>query len=62
MGAPVARLEMRIMLEELTARLPHLQLLQPQDFHFSANTSFRGPSSVLIEWDPSRNPEPVQAA
>ncbi|WP_019053835.1 cytochrome P450 [Sphingobium xenophagum] len=62
MGAPVARLEMRIMLEELTARLPHLQLVQPQDFRFSANTSFRGPSSVLVEWDASRNPEPAQAA
>lgn len=62
MGAPLARLEMRIMLEELTSRLPHLELVPSQTYSFSPNTSFRGPSSVLVQWDPSRTPEIGRAA
>lgn len=56
MGAPLARLEMRIILEELTRRLPHARLVADQRFEYSPNTSFRGPEHVLIEWDPSQNP------
>ncbi len=50
LGAPLARLEAKIVLEELTARLPGLRLLE-QEFEFSANTSFRGPSSVKVSWE-----------
>ncbi|RZI53772.1 MAG: cytochrome P450 [Pseudonocardia sp.] len=56
LGAPVARLEMRIILEELSRRLPHLALTDNQDFSYSANTSFRGPDQVLVRWDPDLNP------
>ena len=49
LGAPLARLEAKIVLEELTARLPGLRLCE-QNFEFSPNTSFRGPLSVKVEW------------
>ena len=58
LGAPVARLEMRVFLEELTRRLPHLELVPGQQFEFSPNASFRGPRHVLAKWDPSQNPLP----
>jgi cytochrome P450 len=51
LGAPLARLEARIVLEELTRRLPGLRLKPNQQFTFSPNTSFRGPEHVLVEWD-----------
>lgn len=50
LGAPLARLESRVVLEELTRRLPHLRL-KAQAFTFAANTSFRGPDHVLVEWE-----------
>lgn len=56
MGAPLARLEMQVMLEELTRRLPHMRLVDGQRYTFSANTSFRGPEHVMVEWDPRQNP------
>ena len=59
LGAPLARLEMKIILEELVRRLPHLRLVDGQRFEYSPNTSFRGPDHVLVEWDPSRNPVPA---
>lgn len=49
-GAPLARLEMKILLEELTHRLPHLQLLPDQPYHFLPNTSFRGPQQLWVTW------------
>jgi cytochrome P450 len=55
MGAPLARLEMRIILEELTRRLPHITLVD-QTWEYSPNTTFRGPRHVFVEWDPTRNP------
>jgi hypothetical protein len=59
MGAPVSRLEMRIFLEELVRRLPHLELVPDQRFEYSANASFRGPRHVLTQWDPTKNPVPA---
>lgn len=56
MGKNIARMEMRIFLEEFTRRLPHLALME-QEFTFLPNTSFRGPDHVWVEWDPERNPE-----
>lgn len=56
LGAPVARLELRIFLEELTRRLPHMELVDGQRFEFSPNASFRGPRHVLVTWDPAANP------
>ncbi|MBK0328980.1 cytochrome P450/oxidoreductase [Rhodobacteraceae bacterium F11138] len=58
MGKNIGRMEMRIFLEEMTRRLPHLRLSQ-QDFTYLPNTSFRGPDHVWVEWDPAQNPERV---
>ncbi len=51
LGAPLARLEARVVLEELSARLPQLRLEPDQTLRFQPNTSFRGPLSLLVEWD-----------
>jgi hypothetical protein len=56
MGNHLARLELCIMLEKLTRRLPHLELVPDQVFEFSPNTSQRGPERVLVRWNPRRNP------
>jgi cytochrome P450 len=52
LGAPLALLEMRVVLEELTSRLPHLRLVEGQSWEYDPNISFRGPRRVLVEWDP----------
>ena len=57
MGKNLARMEMRIFLEEFTKRLPHMELVPDQSFTFLPNTSFRGPDHLFVRWDPSRNPE-----
>ncbi|QTI71226.1 cytochrome P450 [Gordonia polyisoprenivorans] len=59
LGQALARMEMTVMLEETVARLPHLQLVADQKWTYSPNTSFRGPESVLVEWDPAQNPIPA---
>lgn len=56
LGAPLARVEMQIFLEELSRRLPHMRLVADQTFSYSPNTSFRGPDHLLVEWDPQANP------
>ena len=56
MGKNIGRMEMRIFLEEVTRRLPHLRLAE-QTFTYLPNTSFRGPDHLWVEWDPQQNPE-----
>ena len=51
LGAPLARLEVRIVLEELSARLPSLRLISVQTLRFQPNTTFRGPLSLLVQWE-----------
>jgi cytochrome P450 len=51
LGAPLGRLEARVVLEELSAQLPQLRLVPGQTLRFLPNTSFRGPHSLLVEWD-----------
>src|SRR5262245_30107979 len=51
LGAPLARLEARVLLEELSARLPGLRLVPGQTLRFQPNTTFRGPLALLVEWD-----------
>lgn len=58
LGAPLARQEMRIALEETTRRLPHMELDADQEFPYSPNTSHRGPEHVFVRWDPAKNPLP----
>jgi len=50
-GNGLARMEARIALELLAQRLPSLRLVEDQDLTFFPNITFRGPDSLLIEWD-----------
>jgi len=50
LGAPLARLEARVVLEELTAALPSLRLAPDQAYTFHPIIGFRGPTSVQVEW------------
>lgn len=50
LGAPLAKLEAKIVLEELTKRLPTLKLTPDQTFVFAQNTSFRAPVALEVEW------------
>ncbi|MDN5844026.1 MAG: cytochrome P450, partial [Alcaligenaceae bacterium] len=56
LGKNIGRMEMQIFIEELTRRLPHLQLAE-QDFHYVHNLAFRGPQNLWVEWNPDENPE-----
>ncbi|MFP4136891.1 MAG: cytochrome P450/oxidoreductase [Halomonas sp.] len=57
MGKNIARMEMRVILDEFVRRLPHLQLVEDQTFEYLPNISFRGATSLWVEWDPAQNPE-----
>ncbi|MCR0981982.1 cytochrome P450/oxidoreductase [Roseomonas populi] len=57
MGKNLARMEMRIFLEELTRRLPHMELVPEQELEYLPNTSFRGPDHLRVRWNPALNPE-----
>jgi cytochrome P450 len=50
LGAPLARLELKVIVEELTRRLPTLRLAPGQTRTFPPNTSFRGPAQLWVEW------------
>ena len=50
-GAPLARLEMIILLEELTTLMPSIRLLDTQTLNYMPNISFRGPLELMVAWD-----------
>jgi cytochrome P450 len=54
LGAPLARLEIRIVLELLTERTPHMELVPGQTVEYSPNALFRGPKALLVA--PQGNP------
>lgn len=56
LGKNLARMEMQIIISELTRRLPHMQLM-PQEYEYVHNLAFRGPQHLWVSWDPARNPE-----
>jgi cytochrome P450 len=58
LGAALARLEAKVVLEVLTERLPNLRLAPDQDLEFVPNTLLRSPRRLLLEWDA---PAPVPA-
>lgn len=58
MGAPLARLEMRIVLEELTRRLPRMRLVADQDWEYIPTLTFRGVQKLRVEWDAANTPPP----
>ena len=49
-GAPLARLEMAILLETLLRELPALRLVAGQEIAYSRNISFRGPLALRVTW------------
>ena len=51
LGAPLARLEARVVLEELAAALPGLRLAPAQTYVFMPIIGFRGPRAIEVEWD-----------
>lgn len=48
LGAPLARLEIRIVLELLTERTPNMELVPGQTIEYSPNALFRGPKALLV--------------
>jgi len=50
MGAPLARMEMRVILEELSQRLPGLRLVEGQEWKFIPTLTFRGVQELHVEW------------
>lgn len=50
LGANLAKLEARLVLEALCERVPTLRLTEGQDIWSSANITFRGPEQLLVEW------------
>ena len=51
LGAPLARFELVVILEELTKRLPGLRLAENQDLMPVETVQFRGPRELWVEWD-----------
>ncbi len=49
-GAPLARLEARVVFEELARALPALRLVPDQALSYLPNTSFRGPRALGVCW------------
>jgi cytochrome P450 len=49
-GAPLARLEACVVLEEVSRRLPTLHLAGNTMLEFPANISMRGPRSLQVAW------------
>jgi hypothetical protein len=48
-GAPLARMEMKVVLELLTTKVPDMRLVPDQDFHFTPNIAMRGPTRLMVE-------------
>lgn len=50
-GAPLARLEMQILFEEMTRLMPSLRLVPDQSLRYTRNISFRGPLELEVAWE-----------
>ena len=48
-GAPLARLELRVILEELVAAFPDMALAAGQDVGFIRTIAFRGPHALWVD-------------
>jgi cytochrome P450 len=48
-GAPLARLEIRIMIEELLSAFPNMALVPNQDIDWLPTISFRGPAALWVD-------------
>lgn len=56
LGKNIGRMEMQIIIGELSRRLPHMRLAE-QTYNYVHNLAFRGPKSLVVEWNPAHNPE-----
>ena len=54
LGAMLAKVEARIVVAALAARVPSLRLVPGQTITYSPNITFRGPEQLLVEWDTPR--------
>jgi cytochrome P450 len=54
LGAPLSRMEARVLLNGLLDRIPTLRLVQPQTVEYVPNITFRGPIKLFVEWDDVR--------
>lgn len=50
LGAPLARMEMEIMLQRTAARFPTLDLVPGQEFSYLPNTAARALRSLMVTW------------
>jgi cytochrome P450 len=50
LGAAMAKLETKLVLEALVARVPTLSLVEDQELWSSPNITFRGPEQLLVTW------------
>ena len=51
LGAPLARLQGRVVLEVVSSRLSGLRLADGAPLQFAPNVLFRGPLSLPVEWN-----------
>jgi cytochrome P450 len=51
LGAPLARLEARVVLEELATALARMRLTPGQRYDFMPIIGFRGPRELYVDWD-----------
>ncbi|CAB4925037.1 unannotated protein [freshwater metagenome] len=49
-GAPLARMELRVVLELLTARAPDMRIVPGQHYSFTPNITMRGLNQLLVEF------------
>jgi cytochrome P450 len=50
LGAPLARLQMRVALEELARRVPDMRLVPDQTLEYVPTASARAPRALRVEW------------
>jgi cytochrome P450 len=56
LGAGLAQLQLNVMLEQLSSRLPHMRLVEGQAVERLGTASVGGPLHLRVEWDPAANP------
>jgi cytochrome P450 len=50
LGNLLAKLQVKVVLEEITAKVPGLGLVEDQQIVFGDNLSFRAPTAVAVTW------------
>lgn len=50
LGAPLARLELEVMVQRVAARMPTVALVPDQDWDYTPNTSFRALRRLMVTW------------